>query len=184
MISQTARNAFDSLFTQAVRSAFSVSADEQCEVTALTDAGEITEKKVVVLTVSSYVFRVMVFLYFTLDNRTKQHFAALQKGATIGMSEADHLDAICEWANVLCGSLNREIARHFPHVGMSTPNILDRSCVGYLDDLGADHTKHVEIRIDDAFAMHASICVCPFADIDFTVDTDSVEESTGELEMF
>ncbi len=184
MISQPAKDAFDYIMSGALKGALCASPEEQCEVEVIHDTKAITEKKVVLLTVSSYLFRVMTLLYFTLDRNTKQHFANLNKVEPETMSESDHLDVIGECGNIFCGALNRELARHFPHLGMSTPNVLDRDCVDYLDQLDAGYIKHFKVRINDALTMHASLCVCDFADIDFTVDMTQTEESNGELEMF
>lgn len=184
MISLPAKDAFDFIMTGALKSALCASPEDQCEVEVIDDTKPIKEKKVVLLTVSSYLFRVMTLLYFTLDRNTKQHFAAINKVESESMSESDYLDVIGECGNIFCGALNRELAKHFPHLGMSTPNVLDRDCVDYLDELDAGYIKHFKIRINDALTMHASLCVCDFADIDFTVDMTQVEENNGELELF
>ena len=184
MISHQAKSALDFIITGALKSALVSSPEDRCEVTVIEDTKEITEKKVVLLTVSSYVFRVMTMLYFTLNKDTKAHFAAINRSDAQGMSESDFLDVICECGNIFCGALNRELANHFPHLGMSTPNVLDLDCMDYLTELDAGYTQHFKISINDNLTMHASLCVCDFADIDFTVDMTQTEESNGELELF
>lgn len=184
MISQSAKSAFDHLMSRALKGALCASPEDRCEVEIIDGTKAITEKKVVLLTVSSYLFRVMTLLYFTLDRNTQQHFAAIHRVAPETMNESDYADVIGECGNIFCGALNRELAQHFPHLGMSTPNVLDRHCVDYLDELNAGYVKHFKVRINDALTMHASLCVCDFADIDFTVDMTQTEESNGELEMF
>lgn len=184
MISQQAKDAFDYTVTGALKNALCSSPDDRCEVEVIDDVKDITEKKVVLLTVSSYLFRVMTLIYFTLNKDTKNHFAAINRVEADTMSESDYLDVISECGNIFCGALNRELAHHFPHLGMSTPNVLDRDCIDYLQELDANYIKHFKISINDTFTMHASLCVCDFADIDFTVDMTQTEESNGELEMF
>lgn len=183
MISLQARNGFDHLIGTAIKGAFAAPG-QACEVRAMADASRIKEQKVVMLTVSSYLFRVMTMVYFTLNEQTKQHFAAVNKTAASEMDQQAFLDVIGECGNICCGSLNRELARHFPHIGMSTPNILDRRCVDFLQTLKAGYIKHFEVDLGGV-TLHASLCVCDDADLDFLVDTRAVEEeSTGELEMF
>ncbi|KGM41230.1 hypothetical protein JY96_17380 [Aquabacterium sp. NJ1] len=184
MISQQAKDALDFIVTSALKSSMVASADDRCEVTVISDIKDIKEKKVVLLTVSSYVFRVMTMVYFTLNKDTKAHFAAINRSEVEAMSDSDFLDVICECGNIFCGALNRELGNHFPHLGMSTPNVLDRECVDYLTELDAGYTQHFKISINDNFTMHASLCVCDFADIDFTVDMTQTEENNGELELF
>ena len=184
MISQQAQDALDFIVTGALKNALSASPDDHCEIEALSDVGDIKERKAVMLTVSSYLFRVVTLIYFTLNNDTQQHFAAINRAEPETMGESDYLDVIGECGNIFCGALNRELAHHFPHLGMSTPNVLDRECVNYLHELEAGYIKHFKITINYALTLHASLCVCDFADIDFTVDMTQTEESNGELEMF
>ncbi len=185
MITQPAKDGFDFIMKGALSSALSASPDDRCEVEIIDNVKDINEKKVVLLTVSSYLFRVMTMIYFTLNRETKQHFAAINRGDVDTMTESDFLDVICECGNIFCGALNRELAHHFPHLGMSTPNVLDRDCVDYLQELEAGYIKHFKISINETLTMHASLCVCDFADIDFAVDmTQAEEETNGELELF
>lgn len=184
MISQQARDALDFLVIGALKIALPAAQAEPGRVSILADAKEITAKKVVLLTMSAYVFRVVTLLYFTLDDPTKRYFAGINTTQAQGMSDGDYLDAISECANTFCGALNREVARHFPHIGMSTPNILDRNCVDYLHQLDAGYAKHFKVQVSDDFALYASVCVCDFAPVDFTVDQTRVEEAVGELELF
>ena len=184
MISQRAKESFDYTLIGALQGALCASPDDRCEVEVISDVKDITEKKVVLLTVSSYLFRVITLVYFTLNKETQRHFAAINRAEAESMSESDYLDVICECGNIFCGALNRELAKHFPHLGMSTPNVLDRDCMDYLTELDAGYTQHFKISINDNLTMHASLCVCDFADIDFTVDMTQTEESNGELELF
>ena len=67
---------------------------------------------------------------------------------------------------------------------MSTPNLLDRNCLDYLETFDAGYVSHFEMRIGDSITMHASLCICDYADLDFIVDTTESTEDNGELEMF
>lgn len=185
MITQQAKDAFDFIVSNALKSALPSSSDDHVVVEVIEDVTEAKEKKIVLLTVSSYLFRVMTMMYFTLNRESKYHFAAINRTDPESMTENDFLDVICECGNIFCGALNRELAQHYPHLGMSTPNVLDRDCVDYLKELDAGHIRHFKVTINDVFTLHASLAVCDFADIDFTVDmTSNADESNGELEMF
>jgi hypothetical protein len=184
MISQQAKDGFDHTVMGALKAALRTTPEASCEVEVMPDGSHFTEEKMVVLTVSSYLFRVMILIYFTLNKPTRQHFATIHHASADTMSESDFMDVIGECGNVCCGAISRELAHHYPHLGMSTPNILDRHCVDFLTDLDASHIRHFKVSVDGALSMHASLCVCDYADIDFTVDMSQAEESNGELEMF
>lgn len=184
MISQRARDGFDHMLKRAIKGAFQTPSGGACEVDVLDDIKGVKESRVAVLTVSSYLFRVMTLIYFTLDQPTRQYFAGINRTEPDEMDENAFLDVIGECGNICCGALNRDLAQHFPHLGMSTPNMLDRHCVDYLQTLDAGYIKHFTITVDDALTMHASVCVCDYTDLDFEVDMSEAEESNGELEMF
>jgi hypothetical protein len=184
MISPRAQAGLDHTVMTALKGALAASPDAPCQVELMSDTRAITEDKMVVLTVTSYLFRAMVLIYFTLNKATREHFATIHRASADTMSESDFLDVIGECGNICCGALNRELAQHYPHLGMSTPNILDRHCVDYLPELNAGYARHFKVQVPSGLAMHASLCVCDYADLDFAVDTTQAEESNGELELF
>lgn len=184
MISANAKEGFDYMLTAAVKSSFLASPEDTCDVRVIEDTGDIKEKQVVILTVSSYLFRVLTLVHFTLNQPMKEHLASINRAPVEGMETQDFLDVISECGNICCGALNRELGKFYPHIGMSTPNLLDRNCLDYLQTLHAGYVKHFEVRINDSITMHASLCVCDYADLDFVVDKTESTEENGELEMF
>lgn len=184
MISPSAREAFEFFTVQAIKGALPASSDDRCEVTVLEDASRVQGQRLVILTVSSYLFRAMTMVYFTLDAKLKQHLAAINRRPVDELSDDEFLDVLGEVGNILCGALNRDLAHHIPYLGMSTPNFLDRHCVDFIDELGASFVRHFEIVVNDSLKLYATLAVSEFADIDFRADTTVAEESHGELEMF
>lgn len=183
MISQQAKDGFEYLLGQALKGSL-VSSGDSCDVQPIEGTAEIKENKMVVLTISSYLFRLMVMIHFRMDPATRAHFAAMNRTPAEEMDQQTFLDVIGECGNICCGALNRELAKHFPHIGMSTPNVLDRHSVEYLQQLGANHIKHFRVALGSGVVMHASLAVCDYADLHFVVDKSQAEESTGELEFF
>ncbi|MBA3056487.1 MAG: hypothetical protein KJ614_18900 [Gammaproteobacteria bacterium] len=184
MISNNARDGFDYMFMQGLKGGLLASPEDNFEISVLPDLSEVKESKLVILTVSSYLFRLMVLIYFTPDQATREHFARVNKSSVEGMSERDFDDAISECGNISCGILNRELAHFFPNIGMSTPNILDKDCSSYLAILNTGHVQHLRVDINETVHFHASLCVCAYADLDFKVEISEEEANTGELELF
>lgn len=184
MISQQAQVGFEFFVTNALKAAVVSSSDDRVDVTVLDDSSEIQEERMVLLTVSSYLFRAITMMSFTLDAGTRRHLAAIHRSTPEAMTEADYLDVIGEVGNIFCGALNRDLSHHFPYLGMSTPNVLERQCIDHLDELDASYIRYFRVVVNDEVTFHASLCVCDFADIDFQADTSVVEESHGELELF
>ncbi|WDZ94205.1 hypothetical protein Herbaro_11915 [Herbaspirillum sp. WKF16] len=183
LISQSARDGFDTLLQQALKASM-VPAESSVEISAIEDISAISEKKIVVLTVSSYLFRLMVMFYFTPDAATRGHFARLNRVDAEEMGEQGFMDAIAECGNLCCGILNRDLGRFFPHLGMSTPNVIDRNCAAYLQRLNAAHIRHFAVEIPESPRLHVSLCISAYDAMDFTVSAEEEDVSTGELELF
>ncbi|MFJ9531520.1 hypothetical protein [Herbaspirillum sp. NPDC101396] len=183
MLTQSAKDGFDTLLTQSLKSGMAPSGTP-VEVSVLADDAVIPEKKMVVLTVSSYLFRLMAMFYFTPDAATRAHFARLNNIDAAEMSEQTFMDAIAESGNLCCGILNRDLGNFFPHIGMSTPNVIDSNCAAYLQTLNCQHVRHFAVDMDGAPRFHVTLSVSAYADIDFSVSADELGSDTGELELF
>jgi hypothetical protein len=184
MISQPAREGFDHFLTRALQASLVASDDQPCEIRVISDLDAIEASTTVVLTISSYLFRLIVMIHFSADQSTREHVARINKIAPEEMSEQSFHDAIAECGNICCGILNRDLGAIFPHIGMSTPNIIDTRCTAYLDMLDSGHIQHFEVSIEQAPMFHVSMCVCDYADLDFAVDVNEASADTGELELF
>jgi len=184
MITDRAKASFDRLLLSSLKSGMSFGG-ASVAVEPAASLEKIKEKKIVVLTVSSYLFRAMAILYFKPDAATRAYFNRNAAEGAPEVSDDEFLDRVAECGNVCCGSLNRDLGRYFPHVGMSTPNIIDRDCMRYVDLLGCGLLRHYKIVLEGQLTMYASLCVADYGTIDFHVD-QTIEEDvdTGELEMF
>ena len=184
MITNNAREGFDYLLLQGIKSCLANQDSDNCQINIKNDLTESQEPHLAVLTISSYLFRLMVFIHFATDNPTREHFAKLCKTNAHDMNEKVFMDAICERANMCCGSLSRDLSRAFPHIGMSTPNIINRQCALHLHLLNFVHIRHFKVEVNTATHFHVTLCVNSYDDLDFTVDKFASDASTGELEMF
>jgi hypothetical protein len=184
MISNHAREGFDHLLKQGLKDSLVASPEDTCEITVVPDLSRARETKTIILTISSYVFRSVVLMHFSPDHATKEHFARINKVSATDMSEQAFHDAVAERGNLCCGTLNRELARFFPHIGMSTPNVIDKECTTYLGVLGSGHIQHFRVDINSSVHFHASLCVCDYANIDFVLEAAHQSSGAGELELF
>jgi hypothetical protein len=154
-------------------------------IEAVASLDKIREKKIVILTVSSYLFRLMAILYFKPDAATRAYFNRNAPEGAPEPTDDEFYDRVAECGNVCCGTLNRDLGKHFPHVGMSTPNIIDKDCMRYVDLLGCGLVKHYRVDLEGGLTMYASLCVADYGLVDFHVDPVVEEDlSVGELEMF
>ena len=184
MITERARASFDRLLVSAIASGLPAGGGA-VRVDKVATLQGIKAQRVVVLTVASYLFRALAVLYFKPDAATRAYFGGAGGEGAPEASEAEFNDRVAECGNVVCGAFNRELGAHFPHVGMSTPNIIDRDCMRYVDLLGCNLTKHYKIVLAGELTLYATLCVADYGLVDFHVDPAvEVEVDTGELEMF
>jgi hypothetical protein len=183
VVSHRAQSGLDHFVAQAARGAMAASASA-CEV-KVGDDSVAGGPEVVMLTVSSYVFRMLMFVQFDRDTATRAHFAALADVPLDVMVGERFVDAVMERGNLCCGALNRDLAPFFPHIGMSTPCTLDRSCLEHVASLHPAFTRRYRVEPSPGVALYFTLAVCAFADIDFPFEPRAVvEETAGELEMF
>jgi len=163
-LSEQAKDGLDQLLSRALLASVGTADNAATQVSLLDGTPAITETKVVVLTISSYLVKLMVMIYFTPEQASA--------------------DAIGEVANLCCGILNRDLGVFFPHIGMSTPNILFKQSALHVQSLPYSHLRHFRVDTEAGRAVHASLCVFAYDVIDFTVALHQQAEETGELELF
>ena len=190
MISQSAKTGIEWLFEKAVR-ANSVSGDEDtCVLSKLPADKEVlstTNQQLVVLTISTYLFRIVALFQLNDDAPTNEHMVRMTRSQTPDLDEQALSDAYAELVNMVCGAVNRGLGVPFPHIGMSTPYMLESSCANYAAALEPEYVQRYEVAINDSMRFNLTYCLCAGADtsLDFRIDTyEAEEESAGELELF
>ncbi|RKR37303.1 hypothetical protein [Paraburkholderia sp. BL17N1] len=180
MISAHARDSFDRIFRKAAQARLPLDSGDLCEIAPIADANIDVSKdtQVVVLTISSIVFRLLLILHFDEDDSTRSYYLK------DSIEERDFQEAFLEICNLCCGAMNQELLRYFPDLGMSTPYVLNARCLPHLHELKPALLSSYSITLDAGVRLAATVCVCADAPLDFVADTSAVEETSGELELF
>ena len=165
MISEEAQSSFAHIFKSAVTTNFCDYYNAMCEIDVIDDHKEITETEFSVLTITSTSFRFLTLLHFDTNESTIKYFA--NGSITDQEHENDNdafLDQILEFCNLACGAMNRHLNDHYT-------------------DLNPGYIKHYRITINPSLILHATLCVCNFGNVDFSIDKSKADEITGELQM-
>lgn len=184
MISSRAQKNFDDMLMLGIKSSLGGSASTVCAIEPVTTLKDITETHAVMITVASFVFRLSVLIYFSPDEATRRHFVGVGGDDSAATDDHAFLDAIRECCNACCGSLNRELATVFPHVAMSTPNIIERECGLHLETLKGGYLQHFRATTESGSQFYVTLCVRDYAAVDFEWAMSQEAESSGELEFF
>jgi hypothetical protein len=180
MISSNAQASIESLFMKAARSRLLQATEDICDIASLAQDDKSMnthDDNVVILTISSIQFRLLLVFRFDENERTRNYFVKDAEDSSLR-------DALLETCNLCCGALNQELLRYFPDLGMSTPYVLSARCLSYLNELKPDYLASYAIVINESVKLGATVCVCAHAPIDFIADVNRVEETSGELELF
>ena len=189
MVSQGSITGIEWLFEKAVRDNSVSSSEDACVVSKLAAGKPVqvtTNQHLVVLTISTYLFRIVALFQFTNDAATRAHMAQLAKSQTGEIDEQTLKDTYSELVNMVCGAVNRGLGVPFPHIGLSTPFTLESSCSNYVSALEPEYSQRFEVLLNDSVRFNLTLCLCVGSGVslDFMVDTYEQEEESGELELF
>ena len=179
MISESAKNGLNVIFSRAAKATLALQPGDAVEVETLPGAPLVDKpgSRILVLTVASYAFRLLVIFHLDDDPASADYFTRSGTGPAYD-------EVISELGNLCCGAMNRELGNYFVHTGMSTPYVLESRCLLFLRELNPGHIARQRIRIGAQASMYATLCVCAYAALDFQVTAESHAEVTGELEFF
>lgn len=178
MITHAAQDSLERIFFHAARTRLTMDAAHACEIVRAARPGDMgPNADVIVLTIASIDFRIVLLLQFADDDATRAYYAA--QGADRSLRES-----AMEIGNLCCGAINQQLVEHFPDLGMSTPYALSSDCMGYLDELDPQYVAIYDIAIETAVRLRATLCVCAQRSLDFVAQAADVQESAGELELF
>ncbi len=184
MISERAKKSLNDMVMQGMRSSLTGPDDIVEHLEPVAGIEPLTETEVVMLSVASYQFRLMILIYFSRDEATHAHFARMTRTDPAIFDAQALQDAVAESGNMCCGTFNRELGRAFPHIGMSTPNTINSRCAEHLSLLQYGHLQHFALQLQSGMCFRASLCVTEYQDLDFALEPPAQVESTGELEFF
>lgn len=135
------------------------------------------EEDIYILTISSLLFKVMTIFHVGNDPQIRDYFLSLKP-------EVPFSEVFFEICNLCSGAMNQELLRYFPHLGMSTPYLLNGRCFSSFSELKAGYVSHHDITINACVRLQATLYLCGYAPIDFAADKEDIVDTSGELEFF
>lgn len=155
---------------------------------------ELQLQSCIVLTISSFKFKIMCLLHLSMDAANRQ-FVASALGSTVEeLQDSEYSDYLLEMSNSFCGNLKRHLQSSCPPLGMSTPNFLDRHCFDGSVSAQFAHGVHVRAQMaaggPSLFAASAMVLLKDEGDLTLQHYHEHVNEinndadNSGELELF
>ncbi len=187
MISERAKNGFNSLLSRCLEESLRSSAYPSWTLEPVSDTKEIGNRQFIMLTVSSYDFRMVVLLHFSRNEPSLNYVAETLQLAPGALEQSRYDDYLSEVGNTFCGAYKRELGKYFPYLGMSTPNMLSAESLAYVKTWPVEHETHLRAQDGGQAQFFGSLYITSSGDIDFNPQelSSHVEEvETGALEMF
>lgn len=190
MISAKAIAAIEKLFDDSLQANSIASPEDACVVTTLANVGQpdkAEKHQLVLITISSYSFRIVTLFDFNENAETAAHLAKVLHRTDKLLSGQALFDAYSEFINMVCGKVNREICTAVPHLGMSTPFALESACAQYLSTLKPTHIHPIEATVNQSVRFRITVCICAAndANLDFQIIHSAQHNTpTGEMELF
>jgi hypothetical protein len=143
-------------------------------------AGVQPGEKLVVITISSFTFRLLVIFHIGESPGMREYFGAQAGGQPLE-------EMFYEIGNMCCGALNTQMMRDFPHLAMSIPNSLGGACVEFLDELRPQYVSTHVVTLNETAQLRVTLCLCCSAPVTFSAAASvatATTATTGELELF
>lgn len=155
---------------------------------------EIRHEQCIVLTISSFKFRIMCLLHLSMDVANRKFVAEATSSKLEDLGDSVYSDYLLEMSNSFCGNLKRHLQSSCPPLGMSTPNFLERASLKLDDTIQPAHSVHASARpaANSPALFCASALICVKHDGDFSLqhyqehlgEINTQADSSGELELF
>lgn len=148
---------------------------------------DIQAKRFIMLTISSYDFRIIVLLHFSSDEASMKYVASRLKISASELVATQYQDFLSEVGNILCGALKRGLLQFFPYLGVSSPNQLDCESLKYVTSYKMDYALHLKATAGDETEFYGSVYISSFGELDFDPNAISNTEEkadVGALELF
>ena len=136
-----------------------------------------TRTAVLFITISSFTFRLLIAFQVEDTPATRAYFVSEPADQPLA-------EAFSEVANMCCGALNHELARSFPHLGMSIPYVLGVESLAFLGDLRPAYRANLTITINQTVRVQMTLCLCCTASLELVSGVPPAVDNAGELQMF
>jgi hypothetical protein len=147
---------------------------------------KLNTKEFYVLTMSSQLFRIFIFLHFTKNSDTEQYVSHVLNLTSGKLDDDKFYDYLGEVGNAFLGAIKRDIGKYVPSLGMSTANKLGVDCLKYMANLKSDFETHSSALLNDKTLFHASVYLVADEELNIHINRYAHEDEvdSSELELF
>ena len=186
MISNRAKAGFDKSFFRSLEESLRTETSPAWHIQSISSAA-IDAKHFIMLTISSFDFRLIVLLHFSTEKAAYEYIAVNLKIPVNELTFSRYQDSLSETGNLLCGTLKRLLFQAYPHLGMSSPNHLNLDSLKYIDSVKIDTSIHFNAKSERGASFYGSLYISAVGNLDFdpTALTETEENvEMGALELF
>ena len=163
-------------------------------ISRVDDLEGLRQEQCIVLTISSFKFRIICLLHLSMDQTTRQFVGEATAARADSLDESVFKDYLLELSNSFCGTLKRHLQSSCPPLGMSTPNFIERSSLAHYESVKPLHSAHAKAQTSSSgpALFAASVMVSATQAGDFQLEhyqapaqvAADESDGSGELELF
>lgn len=187
VLPQVAKDALTKLLTGSLEETLKTEAYSAWALQTLTSADQVVAPEFIMLTISSYDFRIFVLLHSSCSGPSMRYAADALHMPLEQLTTPRYYDFMGELGNRFCGAFKRDLSHCFPHMGMSTPNRLRSESLKHLKSLSLAYDIHISAKASEEATFCASLYVSVYGTREFRLDNlpkakEQIEG--GALELF
>jgi len=186
MISNRAKTGFEKLFSKGLVESVRTETYPIWHIQPVS-AKEIKAKHFIMLTISSFDFRLIVLLHFSTESAAFKYVADNIKIPASELTYSRYQDYLSETGNLLCGTIKGLLFQIYPHLGMSSPNHLSLDSLKYVNTIKIDHSIHLLAKSEYGASFYGSLYISSVGNLDFDPAEIAISEEKvemGALELF
>lgn len=179
MISEKTKSNLHEIFAAVGAPALAMDAAHEVSVTPIDVLREPVlgddQETVVMITVASFKFKLLMLFRMPASEEIAAYYS---KPA----SELGFGDVFPETCNLCGGAVNRELARQFEHLGLSTPTEVEPECLVELDVLRPASVSCHGVSIDNSIHFEVVLVLVAYAPFEIVFPAPE-KHNFGELEL-
>lgn len=188
MISQRAKIGFDQLFPRCLQESLRSDSHPTWSIQPV-NKEIIGAKRFIMITISSYDFRMIILLHYSSDTASIKHVSDSLHISPEALSTEQYQDYLAEVGNLLSGAIRRRLSHSFPHLGTSSPNHLMSESLQYIQSYPIDYVNHQLAYTTDGTEFYSSLYVSSSSELDFDPTViakieNQMESEMGTMELF
>jgi hypothetical protein len=175
MISSQSKSNLEAIFASVGASKLAMAPTDEVVVSAIQPRVDQYSDVAYMITVASFKFKLLIIFRVPISQGAENYY----RKASCELGFHDVFPEIC---NLCGGAVNRELARQFEHLGLSTPNEVEAECFEHLAVLRPSTLSRHTVTINQIVSFDVFLAMVAYAPVEIVFPAPE-NHVAGELEL-